>query len=230
MNESNENVLRLVRDYLDYQMRMGFDEVVLPGTSQSQRTSRDLQAVRNELGECTRCPLSKTRKNIVFGEGNPSARLMFVGEGPGADEDATGRPFVGRAGQLLTKMIAAMGLDRSEVYIANVVKCRPPQNREPLSLEVETCMPFLEGQIAAINPEAIVALGRVAANALLETNAPLWKYRGRFHDRRGIPVLVTYHPSFLLQRDRDRQWKAKAWEDLKMVMAFLGLPLDNTGA
>ena len=154
---------------------------------------------------------------------------MFVGEGPGAAEDREGRPFVGRAGQLLTRMIAAMGLDRSEVYIANIVKCRPPQNRDPRPDEIVTCFPFLEAQIAAIRPEVVVALGRVAAQTLLETDKSLTRLRGKFHERNGIPVMTTYHPSFLLRKEGDRRWKGQAWSDLKQVMSLLGLPEKGTG-
>ena len=229
MSVQSESALQLIRNYLDYQIRLGFGEVLVPLELPGALTIEGLEAVRAELGECTRCPLHETRKNIVFGEGNSNARLMFVGEGPGADEDKTGRPFVGKAGRLLTKMISAMGLDRGNVYIANVVKCRPPKNRDPKPIEIETCLPFLEGQIKAIKPEVIVALGRVSAGTLLNSTAQLWKLRGTFHDRGGTPVVVTYHPSFLLQREREREWKAKAWEDLKMVMNFLGLPLPNIG-
>lgn len=182
-----------------------------------------LEEIRADLGGCTRCPLHRDRLNIVFGEGNPSARLMFVGEGPGADEDREGRPFVGRAGQLLTKMIQAMNFDRSEVYISNVVKSRPPGNRNPTALEISACFPFLERQITAIQPEVIVALGKIAANTLLETGEPIGKLRGKFHDRHGIQVMPTYHPSFLLREDSGKRYKAEAWADLKKVMGVLGL-------
>ncbi len=186
------------------------------------RNVETLEEIRADLGECTRCPLHVGRLNIVFGEGNPSAELMFVGEAPGADEDRQGRPFVGRAGQLLTKMIQAMHLDRSEVYISNIVKSRPPGNRNPAPLEIAACFPFLERQIASIKPKVIVALGKIAANTLLETEEPIGKLRGKFHDRRGVQVMPSYHPSFLL-REYSKGAKAEAWEDLKKVMALLGL-------
>jgi len=177
--------------------------------------------INEDLGECTRCALSRLgRKTIVFGEGNPDAELMFVGEGPGADEDEQGRPFVGRAGQLLNKMIEAMGLKREQVYIANVVKCRPPGNRTPESQEIETCSPFLLRQIAVIQPKAIVALGAVAARCLLGLNEPMARLRGRWFDFRGTRLAVTYHPAFLL---RDPRQKKEAWKDLQMVMEYLGL-------
>jgi len=180
-----------------------------------------LRLIQEDLGECTRCVLSRLgRKTIVFGEGDPNAELMFVGEGPGADEDEQGRPFVGRAGQLLNKMIEAMGLKREQVYIANVVKCRPPGNRTPESGEIETCSPFLLRQIAVIQPKAIVALGAVAARCLLGLNEPMAKLRGRWFDFRGTRLAVTYHPAFLL---RDPRQKKETWKDLQMVMEYLGL-------
>jgi DNA polymerase len=180
-----------------------------------------LRLIKEDLGECTRCVLSRLgRKTIVFGEGNPDADLMFVGEGPGADEDEQGRPFVGRAGQLLNKMIEAMGLKREQVYIANVVKCRPPGNRTPEREEIETCSPFLLRQIAVIQPKAIVALGAVAARCLLGLNESMAKLRGRWFDFRSTRLAVTYHPAFLL---RDPRQKKETWKDLQMVMEFLGL-------
>ena len=192
-----------------------------------------LRLIREDLGDCTRCKLHQQgRKQIVFGVGNPQADLMFVGEGPGADEDAQGEPFVGRAGQLLNNMIKAMGLRREEVYIANVVKCRPPGNRTPERDECDTCSPFLMRQIAVIKPKVIVALGAVAAKNLLAINAPMSELRGRFYDFmpsgarsigpswQGAKLAVTYHPAFLL---RDPRQKGEAWKDLQMVMKYLGL-------
>ena len=193
-----------------------------------------LRIIREDLGDCTRCKLHKQgRKQIVFGVGNPRAELMFVGEGPGADEDAQGEPFVGRAGQLLNNMIKAMGLRREDVYIANVVKCRPPGNRTPERDECETCSPFLMRQIATIKPKVVVALGAVAAKNLLAMNAPMSELRGRFYDFtpagmrgtlsdawQGAKLAVTYHPAFLL---RDPRQKGEAWKDLQMVMKYLGL-------
>jgi len=179
-----------------------------------------LELIREDLGDCKRCGLHQNRTNIVFGAGNPEAELMFVGEGPGADEDAQGLPFVGRAGQLLNSMIAAMGLQREDVYIANVVKCRPPGNRTPEREECDTCSPFLLRQIAAIQPKVIVALGAVAAKNLLGMNESMAKLRGRWYDFRGTRLAVTYHPAFLL---RDPRQKKEAWKDLQMVMEYLGL-------
>ncbi len=183
-----------------------------------------LEAIRDEIGpNCTRCKLAKLgRKQIVFGVGNPRAELMFVGEGPGADEDEQGEPFVGRAGQLLNKMIEAMGLKRSDVYIANVVKCRPPSNRTPEADECETCSPFLLRQIDAIQPKAIVALGATASKALLQINESMATMRSRTYEFRGAKLFVTYHPAYLL---RDPRQKAETWKDLQQVMRFLGLKL-----
>src|SRR5512146_1419636 len=162
-----------------------------------------LAAIREDIGECTRCPLHKHgRKQIVFGVGNPYAELMFIGEAPGADEDEQGIPFVGRAGQLLTNMIAAMGLRRDDVYIANIIKCRPPANRTPERDECETCSPFLLRQIDVIQPKVIVALGAVAAKTLLQVNASMGDLRGQWHEFRGVPLAVTYHPAFLLRDPR----------------------------
>ncbi|MGC9199721.1 MAG: uracil-DNA glycosylase [Acidobacteriaceae bacterium] len=180
-----------------------------------------LQAVRQTIGECTRCPLAYAgRHSIVFADGDPNARLMFVGEGPGADEDASGVPFVGKAGQLLNNMIAAMGLKREEVYIANIVKCRPPGNRTPEFLEATTCSQFLLQQIDIVHPEVIVALGQTAATYLLGVKQSLASMRGRWQSVRGAKVMVTYHPAYLL---RDPRQKAEAWKDLKIVMTELGL-------
>lgn len=180
-----------------------------------------LEAIRADIGECTRCPLAFTgRHTIVFADGDPNARLMFVGEGPGADEDAQGLPFVGRAGQLLNNMINAMGLRREEVYIANVVKCRPPQNRTPEPDEANTCMQFLWRQIDIVRPEVIVALGATAATYLLGGKASLSSLRGRIHSVRDAKLIVTYHPAYLL---RDPRQKAEAWKDLQIAMKELGL-------
>jgi uracil-DNA glycosylase len=179
-----------------------------------------LKAIREDIGDCTRCRLHKGRTNLVFGVGNVNADLMFVGEGPGADEDAQGEPFVGRAGQLLNNMISAMGLKRSDVYIANVVKCRPPGNRTPEKDECDTCSPFLMRQIDVIKPKVIVALGAVAAKNLLAVNDSMANLRGRWYDFRDSKLLVTYHPAYLL---RDPRQKKEAWKDLQMAMKYLGL-------
>ncbi len=184
-----------------------------------------LKAIREDIGECTRCKLhAQGRKQIVFGVGNPKAELMFVGEGPGADEDEQGEPFVGRAGQLLNKMIEAMGIKREDVYIANVVKCRPPGNRTPERDETDTCSPFLFRQIEVIKPKAIVALGAVAAKSLLGINDTMGNMRGQWYDFRGTKLRVTYHPAFLL---RDPRQKGEAWKDLQEVMKYLGLKVSR---
>lgn len=188
-----------------------------PTNSPSKETLEDIRA---DIGDCTRCKLCHGRTHIVFGVGNPEARLMFVGEGPGRDEDLQGEPFVGRAGQLLTRMIEAMGLQRSDVYIANIVKCRPPDNRNPEQDEIDTCLPFLQRQMAVVQPEVIVGLGNIAVQTLLQTKTGITRLRGDFHDVNGIPVMPTYHPAYLL---RNPNMKKPCWEDLQLVMNKLGL-------
>lgn len=180
---------------------------------------QSLEELRAYLGDCTRCKLCRARTQVVFGCGNPQAELMFVGEGPGYDEDQQGQPFVGRAGQLLTKMIKAMGYERPAVYIANVVKCRPPENRTPEGDEVATCSPFLLRQIELIRPQVLVALGKVAAQTLLSTDRRITSLRGQWGDFRGTPLMPTFHPAYLL---RNEGAKRETWEDLKKVMARLG--------
>jgi DNA polymerase len=193
--------------------------VVAPAVESEPALTAGLAEIRMEIGDCTRCKLCSTRTNIVFGVGNPDADLMFVGEAPGADEDAQGEPFVGRAGQLLTKIIEAMGYQRGDVYIANVLKCRPPNNRAPEPDEVATCEPFLFKQIDAIKPKVIVALGTHAAHALLKIDTPISRIRGQVLDFRGSVKLVpTFHPAYLL-RSPDR--KRDVWEDMKKVRALL---------
>jgi DNA polymerase len=181
--------------------------------------SAALLATRRELGECTRCKLAGGRTHLVFGVGSPTAELMFVGEGPGADEDRQGEPFVGKAGQLLTKMIEAMGFRREEVYIANVVKCRPPENRDPEPDEIAACEPFLRAQIAAVRPRVVVALGRFAVQTLLRDATPITRQRGVWRDYEGVKLMPTFHPAYLLRNPPE---KAKAWEDLKAVLRELG--------
>ena len=186
-----------------------------------------LLKVREDLGECTRCKLHKTRNKIVFGDGSAQAQLVFVGEGPGADEDAQGLPFVGRAGKLLTQMIEAMGLQRGDVYICNVVKCRPPGNRQPEPDEVQKCSPFLFRQLDVLRPKVIVCLGATAAQTLLQTNRNISHFRGQWLDFRGYKMLATYHPAYLL---RNPAAKGEVWKDLQKVMAELGLEIKKTKA
>ena len=206
---------------LDKNVRAPRDAQLAPSTKPAVDPATALRLIREDLGDCTRCPLHKQgRKQIVFGVGNPRADLMFIGEAPGADEDIQGEPFVGRAGQLLNNMIKAMGLRREDVYIANIIKCRPPGNRTPERGECETCSPYLFRQIEVIKPKAIVALGAVAAKTLLAINAPMAELRGRWYDFRGTKLAVTYHPAFLL---RDPRQKKEAWKDLQIVMKELGL-------
>lgn len=180
--------------------------------------TRTLDALKDHIGPCTRCKLAKGRTNLVFGAGHPNAKLMFVGEAPGADEDEQGVPFVGRAGKLLTDMILAMGFGREDVYIANVVKCRPPNNRNPEPDEIASCMPFLKKQIEIVNPRVLVCLGKFAAQTVLKTEVAISKLRGRFHERDGITIMPTFHPSYLL---RNPGMKKSVWEDLQQVMKKL---------
>ena len=190
--------------------------IIISGNNQDENS---LEAIRRDMEECHRCPLQKTRKHLVFGEGNPHAELVFVGEAPGAEEDLQGRPFVGRAGQLLTKIIIAMGLKREDVYICNILKCRPPQNRNPLPEEIEACEPWLIRQLEAIRPRVICALGTFAAQTLLKKKGvPITVLRGRFHDYHGIQLMPTYHPAYLL---RNPGAKKQVWEDVQQIMKIL---------
>ncbi len=199
----------------------GIKEVYLPIDDVFKPTLEDLSRL---VRGCTRCDLHKTRTNVVFGEGNPRADLMFIGEGPGRDEDLQGRPFVGRAGMLLTKIIKAMGLRREDVYIANIVKCRPPGNRNPQLDEITECLPYLEKQIELVKPKVICALGSVAAQTLTGRHNGITSLRGRFHEYLGIPVMPTFHPAACLRKPAI---KKLVWEDIKQVMKFLGLPIQG---
>lgn len=198
--------------------RMRLVEQAPPGTDPATL----LEEIRAELGDCQRCKLAGGRQHIVFGEGNPNAELMFIGEAPGADEDRRGRPFIGRAGQLLAKMIEAMGKRREDVYIANILKCRPPGNRDPEPDEVSVCEPFLLRQIRVIRPRVIVGLGRIAVQTLLKEKTPISRLRGRWHLYADIKLMPTFHPAYLL---RNSAGKKPAWDDLQQVMAELGWPL-----
>lgn len=191
-----------------------------PGEAAAAAASpaEELRALREWIGDCQRCKLSRQRKNIVFGQGNPGARLMFVGEAPGAEEDEQALAFVGKAGQLLTRIIEAIGMRREDVYIANVIKCRPPQNRNPEADEILSCQPFLERQIAIIRPKVLVALGKFAGQWLLKTAEPVSRIRGRLGEYEGIKVMPTYHPAYLL---RNPGAKKEVWEDMKVVRSLL---------
>lgn len=222
--EELREILRSLKDQLlferESQRRLsGFYMAGSAGPSgQAARGLTGLDDVRSELGDCQRCHLGGGRKNLVFGEGNEKASLVFVGEAPGADEDAQGRPFVGRAGQLLTRIIEAMELRREDVYICNILKCRPPGNRNPEAREIAACEPFLIKQLEAIKPEIICALGSFAAKTLLKSEAPITVLRGRFHDYQGIRLMPTYHPAYLL---RNPGAKKQVWEDMQMIMKEL---------
>lgn len=203
-------------------------------TADTAQISKQLDEIADEVCQCRKCPLGSLRTNAVPGEGNPNARIMFVGEGPGADEDAQGQPFVGRAGKLLDKIIAAMGLKRSDVFIANILKCRPPNNRDPRPDEIINCFPYLQRQIEIINPEIIVALGAPAAKTLLNTNKPIGQLRGLFHEyyaglgRAPIKLMPTYHTAYLL-RSYTHENRQRVWEDMQKVLAELGLPIPEHG-
>jgi DNA polymerase len=203
-----------LRDILEFYQHLGLEAVPLPpGKAQA------LQGLRAQIGDCRRCGLHRGRNHLVFGEGNPSAELMFIGEAPGREEDLQGRPFVGDAGRLLESLIRKMGFKRSEVYIANIVKCRPPMNRDPLPEEIGTCLPFLQRQIEIISPRVIMSLGRISAQSLIGTKVPITRLRGRFYSYRGIALMPTFHPAYLLRNRRDK-WLT--WADAEEVLRFLG--------
>lgn len=182
-------------------------------------------AVRKSLGDCQRCKLSQNRKNIVFGSGSFHARIMFIGEGPGGDEDASGDPFVGEAGAILNNIITAMGLSREEVYICNVIKCCPPDNRDPELDEIAACSPFLLRQIQSIRPEAIIALGNVASHTLIHSKEPISKLRGKFQYYQGIPLMPTFHPSYILHNHGNKQLRWDVWADVTQVLQLLNMPI-----
>jgi len=240
------DIVAQVRTHLEYQRALGvrsletgtataarpaeIPEAPRPEAAQTETAAQvpvaaGLAAVRDELGTCSRCKLAKGRKTIVFGEGNPEAVLVFVGEGPGYEEDQQGRPFVGAAGQLLTDIIVkGMQLKREDVYICNIVKCRPPNNRNPEPDEVDACIGFVKKQIAAIRPAVIVTLGNVPTQSLLGTKQGITRLRGTWQEYNGIPVMPTFHPSYLLRSPGE---KGKAWEDIKLVMKKLGMPVSE---
>jgi DNA polymerase len=210
--------LTMKREAIPRREEVGLSAVKAAAKAGAGKTTLTLAGVREELGECTRCPLHRSRRNLVFGEGSAGAKLVFVGEAPGEEEDNQGRPFVGRAGQLLTKIIDAMGLKREDVYICNILKCRPPGNRNPKEDEIATCEPFLMKQIEAINPEIICALGTFAAKTLLRTESPISAIRGKFHDYHGRKLMPTYHPAYLL---RNPDAKKLVWDDVQKIMKIL---------
>ena len=221
MDENRNEMIRDLKSYLEYLKGMGIASLPTseikpeePGPSRIMT----LEEVRKELGDCKRCKLHRTRRTIVFGEGNEKATLMFIGEGPGYDEDVQGRPFVGKAGQLLTKIIQSIHLPREEVYITNIIKCRPPQNRNPELDEIQSCHPFLQKQIQSIQPKMICALGTFAAQTLLSTDAKITSLRGRVFELSGIKVLPTYHPAYLL---RNPERKREVWEDMKQISGWI---------
>lgn len=220
METELKKLIEETRKNAAYLRELGVDSLLTESQKSKPGKTLTLEEIRSELGDCTRCGLCKSRTNIVFGVGNPNADLMFIGEAPGRDEDLQGEPFVGRAGQLLTDIIRAMGLSRKDVYIANIVKCRPPENRNPSRDEIETCRPFLEKQIEAVKPKVICALGNISVQALLDTKEGISRLRGRFHDYRGIMVMPTFHPAYLL---RNAAEKATVWKDMQLVMKELGL-------
>ena len=209
-------------DWLRYQRRLGWRglprKIVIPAQGGEQPDEKTLEEIRAEMGDCRRCKLYGGRTHLVFGDGAANARLMFVGEAPGAEEDKQGVPFVGASGQLLNKMLRNLGLRREEVYIANIVKSRPPGNRDPEADEIAACLPFLEKQIKAIRPRVIVTLGRPATHALLGTKEPLTRLRGHWHRYHNIRVMPTFHPSYLLRAPQERR---KTWDDMQQVMEYL---------
>ena len=221
MGQYFQEIISNLKTYLEYLKGMGITSLPSSGIKFEGLPSPQilsLEEIRKELGDCKRCKLHRTRRTIVFGEGNPKTNLMFIGEGPGYDEDVQGRPFVGKAGQLLTRIIQSINLQREEVYIANIIKCRPPQNRNPEPDEIQSCHPFLMKQIMAIQPKIICALGTFSAQTLLKTDTKISALRGKFYDLEGIKVIPTYHPAFLL---RNPERKKEVWEDMKKIAEWL---------
>jgi DNA polymerase len=216
MKELVQEIIADLKSYLEYLKGLGI--VGLPISEGREGRISTLEEVRKEVGDCRRCKLHRTRRTLVFGEGNKKAILMIIGEGPGYEEDVQGRPFVGKAGQLLTKILQSIQLQREEVYITNIIKCRPPQNRNPEPDEIQTCYPFLLRQIQAIQPQIICALGTFAAQTLLKTDAKITTLRGRFHEFAGIKVIPTYHPAYLL---RNPERKREVWEDMKQISKWM---------
>lgn len=232
MNPAAElrDIVKQLKNILISDMAMGFDppslsSKVFENIPDGNKQPSSLEELRESIGDCKRCNLSSKRTKLVFGEGNSNARLVFVGEGPGRDEDREGRPFVGEAGKLLTRIIEqGMGLRREDVYICNVVKCRPPKNRDPETGEINTCLPFLKQQIKIIRPEVICCLGRIAGRELTGKDFKVTRDRGKWRSFMEIPVMPTFHPAYILRnRAKERQLKAQVWEDIQKVMDRLGL-------
>ncbi|MBI5376769.1 MAG: uracil-DNA glycosylase [Candidatus Schekmanbacteria bacterium] len=234
MSDKIKNATDDLISFLEYQKSLGVKNLLSTTRNTEMKKNTGTELSKNErithlkeyIGDCKRCRLCEERKTIVFGAGDYNARLMFVGEAPGRDEDIQGKPFVGRAGKLLTDMINAMGLSREQVFIANIIKCRPPQNRNPMQDEIEQCEPFLVEQINIIQPEVIVALGTFSAQTLLKTENKISNLRGRFDYYRDIKLMPTYHPAYLLRNPNE---KKNAWDDLKCVLSELGLAVPSTG-
>ena len=216
MNQSD------ILDQIKFFREIGIDSIDIGALDLSDETKRlvgvTLENIRDDLGDCKRCKLAPSRTNIVFGSGNPQAKLMFIGEAPGSEEDRQGLPFVGRAGQLLTKIIESIGVKREDVYICNVLKCRPPGNRNPQSDEVDQCKPFLAAQIAAVQPKIVCCLGTFAAQTMLDTKISISNLRGRFHEIGGVHFIATFHPAYLL---RNPEKKREVWEDMKAIRTEL---------
>ncbi len=214
--------LQAIKTVLEFYKALGIDRLPLSipetGHPTPEEKAKALKALRQEIGDCKRCKLYKGRKNLVFGEGNPDASLMFIGEAPGREEDIQGRPFVGDAGRLLTRLIEKMGFKRQDVYIGNIIKCRPPMNRDPQDDEISTCMPFIKKQIMIISPKVIMSLGRISAQTLIGVKIPITRLRGKFYDYEGIPLMPTFHPAYLLRNPRD---KMLVWSDAQQVLARL---------
>ena len=231
MDRDIQEIVADLKSYLEYLRELGIEGLPVSLESLPERDgsnpppvpsrTKTLEEVRTELGDCQRCKLHRTRRTIVFGEGDKKAKLMIIGEGPGYDEDVQGRPFVGKAGQLLTKILQSIHLNREEVYIANIIKCRPPQNRNPEPDEIRSCYPFLLGQVRAIQPKIICALGTLAAQTLLKTERKITALRGKAYDQDGIQVIPTYHPAYLL-RNPDK--KRDVWEDMKRISELMEHP------
>ena len=222
MDKDFNDVVDSLKAYVDGEKLSGEQEICFSPAEEKRvpLTNESLASLRGKVFECKKCSLAGTRTNVVFGEGNPNAELMFVGEAPGADEDKQGKPFVGRAGKLLTKIIESIGLTREDVYIANILKCRPPGNRNPLPDEITACSPYLVKQIEEIKPRVICALGKCAAQRLLSSEETIGRLRGKFHDYLGVKLMPTYHPAYLL---RNSSGKKDVWEDMKSIAKELGL-------